>query len=640
MLKKLFTFQSVCYIPLWIILSLLGSVGCFYILNLGHSDTFFNSIVCKIFFALAITAALFITVKDFDKIKEKKALFKRIGYSFVFSALLASSYVMGYQLKVNEMTSLGVKGKLFIFLISCCLGIALLPLSNLWFRLMDRVKKSREKESVQISRKTSLKLFFISFGIIFVCWIPVFLAYYPAIMSYDFHRQSQEAYRGWMWFTSHHPLAHTALIRLFFTIGEAIGSYQIAMALFSIMQMLILSSVLAYSCTMITRLTGKKWPFWACTAMFGLLPIHPVMALSMTKDILFTAFVLLFVVLILEYRMAKTRKMRIFLYISLIITGMLVIIFRNNAIYALVLFTVFYVLISKKQRLAILILCIACIAGGSFAKTTMLKSMNAIEGSKIEMYSVFLQQMCRCGRYHELYLTEDEYNILSYYIPQEYWAGYNPIIADSLKSVIAVSTFAYWKEDIPQMLIDWATLGLAYPNDYIDAFLVQTQGYWFIDDMTHAEVLGYGEDTALGLLYTFNASVSAVFEGVESHSYFPWLLSVYNKIVNGNSYRYWPILSLLFKPAFYTWCLILCMMSAFYLKEKNKLVVYLFPFIYFLTLLLGPVVNFRYIYPIAVTIPYYFGWLFAKENWNSCYSSLPKQPKAEKKDNEIVSETN
>ena len=82
------------------------------------------------------------------------------------------------------------------------------------------------------------------------------------------------------------------------------------------------------------------------------------------------------------------------------------------------------------------------------------------------------------------------------------------------------------------------------------------------------------------------------------------------------------------------------MMSAFYLKEKNKLVVYLFPFIYFLTLLLGPVVNFRYIYPIAVTIPYYFGWLFAKENWNSCYSSLPKQPKAEKKDNEIVSETN
>lgn len=640
MLKKLFTFQSVCYIPLWIILSLLGNVGCFYILSLGHSGTFFNSIVCKIFLALVITAALFITVKDFDKIKEKKALFKRIGYSFVFSALLASSYVMGYQLKVNEMTSLGVKGKLFIILISCCLGIALLPLSNLWFRLMDRVKKSREKESLQISRKTSLKLFFISFGIIFVCWIPVFLAYYPAIMSYDFHRQSQEAYRGWMWFTSHHPLAHTALIRFFFTIGEAIGSYQIAMALFSILQMLILSSVFAYSCTMITRLTGKKWPFWACTAMFGLLPIHPVMALSMTKDILFTVFVLLFVILILEYRISKTKKMRIFLYISLIITGMLVIIFRNNAIYALVLFTVFYVLISKKQRLAILILCVACIAGGSFAKTAMLKSMNAIEGSKIEMYSVFLQQMCRCGKYHELYLTEDQYNILSYYIPQEYWAGYNPPIADSLKSVIAVSTFDYWKEDIPQMLIDWATLGLAYPNDYIDAFLVQTQGYWFIDDMTHAEVLGYGEDTALGLLYTFNASVSDVFEGIESHSYFPWLLSVYNKIVNGNSYQYWPILSLLFKPAFYTWCLILCMMSAFYLKEKNKLVVYLFPFIYFLTLLLGPVVNFRYIYPIAVTIPYYFGWLFAKENWNSCYSSLPKQPKAEKKDNEIVSETN
>ena len=101
--------------------------------------------------------------------------------------------------------------------------------------------------------------FFVSWAVIFVAWIPVFLAYYPAIMSYDCHRQFQEAIRGYIWFNSHHPLVHTFVIRMFLLLGEKIGSYEVGMALFSLLQMSILSVIYAYACNMVGRLVKKKW---------------------------------------------------------------------------------------------------------------------------------------------------------------------------------------------------------------------------------------------------------------------------------------------------------------------------------------------------------------------------------------------
>lgn len=89
---------------------------------------------------------------------------------------------------------------------------------------------------------------------------------------------------------------------------------------------------------------------------------------------------------------------------------------------------------------------------------------------------------------------------------------------------------------IPAMLRDWMEFGLEYPNDYIDAFFAWSSGYWFLDDVSHTEMLGYGDETNFGLLYAFNASESETFKGIERHSYLLWLLKIYQKIVNGNCY--------------------------------------------------------------------------------------------------------
>lgn len=643
-----------------IVLTIYATCSMSYVLNLMTEGSGFSQSAFSILLFLLLFAGVHYVIAKLEQIEDSRQRKRRICYVFVTGLLLGLAFVMGYQLRMQGMTSLGVKGKLLILLAAGGVSVALSPFVNGWFGLLDgrevtdmqeeKVQKAKAQEPKTQESKTQEsksqkskpqdmkaqdtktldvavlktktmrggRVFLFSWAVIFCCWIPAFLAYYPAIMSYDFNRQSIWAHQGYIWFTTHHPLIHTFLIKCFFDLGKAIGSYEIAMALFSLMQMLILSAVYAYSCNMIGRLTGKKWAVAVTVLLFALLPLHSVMVLCMTKDVLFSAFLLLFLLLILERRMyfsrQEAKKGRLLLFdIALLLTGVLMLLFRNNAVYAFVVFAVFYVLWSKRERGPVLVLCVLIAVGGVGVNAGMKAVMGAGEGSAAEKYSVFMQQMCRTALNHENTLTEEEWSVLNYYVSCEYWHDYNPTIADSIKGNVTVTSFQSWKDDIPQMLKDWAKMGLRYPNDYIDAFLAMTMGYWFPDDVSHAEVLGYGEDSNYGLIYTFNASASEFFEGVESRSYLPKLQKWYQKIVNGNAYYDIPVLSNLFKPAFYCWALVLVMISFVYRRQRGKLVLCMLPFWYLMTLLLGPVVNIRYVYPIIAAIPFLLAWLYGSE---------------------------
>lgn len=626
----------------WAILTICAGGSFSYLFNLATNSTIPTFSAFSALWFAAVAFALTFPYKDWKKMGKGKARGKRIRYSYLFSVCLGLAFVMGYQLRVNGMTSVGVKGKAFILLVSCGIGVGLTPLMNFWFAWMDRLRGRRGEPECAAKRVNAepecaekraagepehagkkaageppirpRRIFLFSWLAIAICWIPVFLAYYPAIMSYDFHRQHQEAWRGYIWFNTHHPLIHTAMIRWFLLLGDRIGSYQIGMALFSLLQMGILSAVLAYACQMMARLLHKRWPSAVAALVFAVLPIHPVLAMSMTKDILFSAFFLLLLLLLLENRMYQGgRKGQWLLYLAILAAGILMILFRNNGVHAFLFFAVFYLIFAGKKRLQLTALCLLIVVGGQGIKSGMQQAMHAGSGSKSEMYSVVIQQFGRVGQYQGDNLSAEDSAIVNRYVPREYWEDYNAPIADTLKGNVAVTSFPVWGEDIPRMLSDWLKIGLKYPNDYIDAFLALTCGYWFFDDVSHAQVLTYGPDSNMGLLYTFNASGSdGVFEGVATKSFLPGLLRVYQYIVNGNYYYYCPVLSALFKPSTYCWLLALVMVSLCYLKEWRKLLLCALPLGYTLTTFLGPVVNMRYIYPVVVAVPLLLAWLFCK----------------------------
>ncbi len=593
------------YIGFLLLASFLGTYGISYICSLVAGHHFSNSV-----FSVGVIVASYMLIRkaweEFSIIEDKKIRRKRAIYSFGVAVFFSVLLIMGYQLKMTGLTEPGFRGKGLILLRAVCLGFVVWPFSNYFFSSVEKISKVQQVESNK-KQWSARKVFFLSWLSIFLLWIPVFLAYYPAVMAYDFHRQSIEAVRGFIWFNSYQPLAHTWLIWLFLNIGKALDGYQTGMALYSIFQMLLLSVACAYSCNVVYRLVKKKRFVVGMVLFFGLFPFISILSVGVTKDVPFSALFLVFISLFVERTFLSSGKKQKIIDLLWVLEGIIMMLFRNNAVYAVAVFTIFYLILGmKKQRIRILVMCLALVIGGKGA----LEGMQIIigtegRGSKIEMFSVPLQQFGRVGHYHVNELDQEYYHLVYTYVPHEYWQRYNPPLADTIKNGVGAYTFPYtWEGHYGDMLRAWIKVGLKYPNTYIDAFLELTAGYWFFDDVTWAEVFGYGVEERMGALSTYTSSTSEeIPEGIAHESKLPALEKFLEEIVSGNCFYNWPVVSNLFKPALYCWALLLMTIAAIYLKKRKEVLVMLLPLVYLATMFLGPVVQVRYVLPIMMIIP-------------------------------------
>lgn len=601
---------------LQILLSYLGTWGICYLAELmGTEHASFGilnlMLMPALFFLLSKTAANLNGLRNSDRTRYRK----RIRYTLILSFLFSVSMIMGYQLQTNGMTECGIKGKGLILLHSAYLSIAVFPFANLLFQGLEKWAETDFTSSASSpsgSRKTG-RVFLICACIIFVCLIPVWLAYYPIIMSYDFHHQINEAVKGFLWFVQYQPLAHTWLIWLFLQLGYLLGSLETGMACMALFHMLVYSLVTAYACVFIYRILHKKWCVILAAAFFCLFPLNTVMVVCTTKDVLFSCLFLLFFLLMAERSFFCSGKRKLLMDGLLILAGCIMIQFRSNAIHAVIVFSILWILLTPgKEKLRILLLCSLLIAGSqgtAFAVKAALGTNLGISGA--EMFSVPIQQFMRVGYYHGNELDDETKEMLNSYVPEYLWQEYYPPLSDNAKSNVAVTTFdTAWEGHMLQVFSDWFRLGMRYPNEYIDAFLELTRGYWFPDDRSYAECLGYGLEGRMGIIYTYNSSATDDFEEIRHESKFPWLEEQLEKTVSGNSFYHWPVISVLFKSAFYFWGLLLLFLSYLYLGRKPQIRLCLFPLSYMATMLLGPVALIRYLFPVMVLAPLLTALLF------------------------------
>ena len=583
---------------------------------------------------------------------------RRIRFAGFFSLLFGVLLVAGYQLQWQGYTSPGFLGKGMLLIRGIFVGVVVLPLADALFLWLDRCGEASSDTALRgntgkgadSGRLWRSPLVFLgSFLGIWLCWIPVWLAYYPVIMSYDFHKQSLEALLGPQYFNNHHPLAHTWLIYVFRNLGEAVGSYETGFACFSLFQQLIVALVLGYCCTFIYRLTRKKWAVVTAALFFGCFPLVSVFVMCTTKDVLFGAFFVLFLLLFAERqffigsvgdrRLSAGRlsgnllseeqspgdsltgerksvaqsaqgqayeKKRCIVDILWVLSGILMILFRNNALYAMLVFGLFFVLFScKKERLRALILTVLLIAGGKGALLGLQYGFHAHSGSEIEKYSVIYQSMARVGKMQSGNLTDETYALLDTYVTAECWGDYNPPLADTIKAAVQKENFNKKKswDNMGQVFSAWVKIGLEYPNEYIDAFLDLTRGYWFLDDTSHAEMLGVGGEERMGLLYTYNSAAEESLPGMQHISKFPWLEEKLEKLLSENAYYDLPVAANLFKPAFWCWLLVIYLFYAIYDRDRGRLLIGLYPMAYFATMLLGPTAIVRYVFPFLIAMP-------------------------------------
>lgn len=458
-------------------------------------------------------------------------------------------------------------------------------------------------EHEEVPRKRPFRRTWLFFSAaILACWIPVFLAYYPSVFAYDAEGQLYQVLAHD--YSTHHPLLHTLFLGFFFELGKNLfDSCSTGMAVHSLIQMLLMAGTFGYALAFLRR---KKVPAYLLVLLYlfyALFPTNSVLALSTTKDVLFSAFVLLHTLCLYQITDPACTPADKGSLCYLLWT-ILLLLFRNNALYALLLsIPAICLLLHRKaakgsrlrRRYLILTLLALLLAGAG--NTTLKSALHANSGSPREMLSIPLQQMARTRVTSEQSLSPDMRRTLNRYLPEEWvFSAYNPHLADPVKNRAVIH------DDPAGLLKTWVRLGLEYPQIYLDAFLDNSIGYWFLEDRTHAQIYGLGAESGFGYLSTDNRTMPAGFE-VEEHSYLPYLRAAMERIVSDNMYQKIPVLRILFAPAFYWWLLCLYMAAVIYSRQYRLLIPAVFLAAYYLTLLLSPTVLIRYMYPLVVTVP-------------------------------------
>ena len=460
------------------------------------------------------------------------------------------------------------------------------------------------------------KVFGLSWICIMVCWLPGFLAYYPGINAYDFLIQLEQIRSGE--YITHHPLAHTLLMEGFIRLGDRLGSGNAGMAAYIFLQMSILAAALACGIALLWKKeVGRGWLI-GLQVLACAMPFHWYMSISSTKDTLFTAFMLLFLLMLCGLLKHNSEKWFGLWDGCYILFGILMILFRNNGIYAIAVLAGFLLLAAvfgkKARKLWIKILAetVTVILMGSIVLSGLSRVTGAVQGDKREMLSMPIQQLARTMVYHGgigVVLEDDntiddaDKALINDFILNKAYMDYRPDISDPVKRHTNTYVFVYRIRDF---LKTYLGLFAKYPGDYVNAALAVNAGYLSPFDETHAHINEHEGQVGLGYIQTrwINPGVF----GLERESKWSWLLEKMEYFAEENMHLNLPILKYLLVPGTYLW-LNLLLATWVFLHKKYRLLLPLALILgYYLTLFLGPTVQLRYIYPVMAALPYLAVW--------------------------------
>ncbi|MCQ2407036.1 MAG: DUF6020 family protein [Oscillospiraceae bacterium] len=331
-----------------------------------------------------------------------------------------------------------------------------------------------------------LRFFFASAGIMFICWLPYFLMAYPGEVTSDSIHQLNQMI-GNEPLSNHHPIAHTFVIKFFFSIGKAIfHDDNRAVATYSIAQMILLSFAFSYLLTTLYRLRVKKVVIGAVLVCYALLSYHGSYSMTIWKDIPFAAFVVCYSVTlwrILLHMQNDEKKLPLFEMVMLFIMGLGVCLFRSNGLYAYMLTTLFITVFCIRKRKWIMLgvsgaaLVVALVVTGPVYSSLGIQKPEPLESLALP------QQMIGAVLHNERLLTQDQIDLISNVADfQGIKEHYNPHSADGIKVYVWENgNEQYVAEHKSEFFKLWLDLGKKYPQDYIIAVVYQTLGYWFPD---------------------------------------------------------------------------------------------------------------------------------------------------------------
>lgn len=454
---------------------------------------------------------------------------------------------------------------------------------------------------------TDRHIVLLSFVVLFLCWLPVFLAVYPGFFVYDAQDEyMQVASRT---FSTHHPLVHVLLLGgMVCGVHKLTGSYNLGIACYTVLQMAVVAGGFAFLFWYLRERRISRGIRLFGLFYLGLFPTVVMFTLCSAKDALFTTALLLLMICLLEMgaqeRFFTSRGWRLLFVLS----GMAMMLFRNNGFYAFLVMIPFLLFLQKKQWRQILFLTACAVAGCLFVNVGLKTALHAQSGEYQEILTVPIQQMARTYKYAPEVFTPEDREILYEVLSKEALSLYTPRLSDSVKYRFDNAAFA---EDKAKYGSLWLRTGMKKPLIYLNAWFMTSYGFWYPDTVINV----YGGNTVFTFTYKDNSYFGYEVEepGVRE-SKIPWLDEIYRRL----SLEVWkekaPVVSWLFSPGAMFW--FIAFLFTWMLNRRRYEIMYPFlpVFLLWLTVLLGPTYLPRYVLFLWYGLPLFLGMAAMKRH--------------------------
>lgn len=576
------------------------------ILNLKENTLGFTNSIFSVFVWLLCIYAVNLSLHTID-LKDMRG-WKIAG---ILSLLFTAAMLFGVRLEaVGNVNFKDWKLWVSLPVLTCLFAILVRKFWNFLGGMTER--RERLAAYIKIPEPPAVTVKYrnlLTFVFLFACWLPVLLAVYPGFFVYDAQEEYlQVASRT---FTTHHPLAHVLMLGgIICAVHKVTDSYNLGIVCYMVVQMFLVAGSFTYLLAYLRKKKVSRVIRFLSLIYLAFFPVIVMFTLCSAKDTIFTAALLLLLLCMLEMGILEeaffASKMNVALFFLSALTMML---FRKNGVYAFVVMAPVLFIYHKKYLRKMGVLFVAAVISYFLINGGLTAAFHAQDTENQEILTVPIQQLARTYKFNREVFSDEDIAALHGVLSEEALALYNPKLSDPVKYRFNNSAYEADKSKFFEL---WIKIGLRKPLSYINAWLVNSYGFWYPDTIIDV----YSGNT----VFTFTYEDSSYF-GYEVEepgfrdSKIPWLDEVYRRLSLEVEQEKVPVFSMLYSPGCLFWCFAFAFSYVLYRKKYHILVPCVMVLLVWLTVILGPTYLPRYVLIFWFGLPLFVSVMLEEEKF-------------------------
>lgn len=328
-------------------------------------------------------------------------------------------------------------------------------------------------------KKFNRKRWLLFAGLLALCWLPVWIIYFPGIVPDD-ATISIAMFLGDMPWDNHYPVFYSLIIGVCLKIGDLFLDYNAGVALYSFLQLGTMALILGRTLEWLRSKGIHKVLVYFGLAFFGAVPFFGNYAIVMWKDPWFCGIMLLLGMFLYDHvaedRNSFLKKRNLGIYSGM---SILMSLLRNNGVYIVILISLCLLFLYRKEIKKVAAVTIATVAAVYIVTGPVYMAVFSAENLFVESVGIPLQQMVRVV-VEKGEIGEEEEEFLNGLMPMDkYQEYYNPFLVDPVKWAPEFHT-DYLNAHKGEFFKTWFSLLKSNFGIYVEQYLMGTYGFWHI----------------------------------------------------------------------------------------------------------------------------------------------------------------